>query len=133
VTAMRLHHVGIVVDDLAPVIAVLRDVLGLTVHRPEVEPALAMEILWVTVGDVQLQFIRPTRGDTRAAAVLRDRGPGTHHIGLEVTDIVAVLDDLRARDIPTRDEVPRAGGRGARVAFIDPDAVAGTEIELVEP
>ena len=132
-TATRLHHVGIVVDDLAPVTAVLRDVLGLTVPEPEVEATLAMEILWVTVGNVQLQFIHPTRGDTRAAEVLRDRGPGTHHIGLEVADIVAVLNDLRVHNVPTRDEVPRAGGRGARVAFIDSDAVAGTEIELVEP
>jgi methylmalonyl-CoA/ethylmalonyl-CoA epimerase len=92
-----------------------------------------MEILWVAVGEVQLQFIRPTRADTRAARVLRDRGPGTHHIGLEVTDIVAVLNDLRGHNVPTADEVPRPGGRGARVAFIEPGAVGGTEIELVEP
>jgi methylmalonyl-CoA/ethylmalonyl-CoA epimerase len=133
VTATRLHHVGIVVEDLAPVVAVLRDVLKLEVVGPEVEPALSMEILWVAVGGVELQFIRPTRDDTRAARVLRERGPGVHHVGLEVADIVAVLHDLRARGVPTRDDVPRPGGRGARVAFIDPQAVAGTEIELVEP
>jgi hypothetical protein len=31
------------------------------------------------------------------------------------------------------DDVPRLGGRGARVAFVHPADLAGTLIELVEP
>jgi methylmalonyl-CoA epimerase len=127
-----LDHVGIVVADFAGLDAVLGTVLGLDVGVPEVEEATAMEVLWVQAGPVQLQFIRPTRDDTGAAAVLRERGPGVHHVGLEVDDVAAALAHVRDAGVATRDEVPRAGARGARVGFVDPAALAGVELELVQ-
>jgi methylmalonyl-CoA/ethylmalonyl-CoA epimerase len=127
-----LDHVGIVVEDFAGLDAVLRGVLGLEVGVPEVEEATAMEVLWVSTGAVQLQFIRPTRDDTAAAAVLRERGAGIHHLGLEVDDVAGALTRLRDAGIATRDAAPRPGARGARVGFVDPGAVAGAEIELVQ-
>lgn len=131
--ALAVDHVGAIVDDFAPLRAVLGDLLGLEVPEPEVEEATGMEVLWVDAGGgVQLQFIRPTRDDTPAARLLRERGPGIHHVGVEVSDIDGLLAGLRAAGIPTRDEVGRQGARGARVGFLDPSAVGGVEVELVE-
>jgi methylmalonyl-CoA/ethylmalonyl-CoA epimerase len=127
-----LDHVGIVVEDYAGLDAVLRGVLGLEVGAPEMEESTAMEVLWVRAGAVQLQFIRPTRDDTGAAAVLRRRGPGVHHVGLEVDDVASALTQLRRAGIDTRDAVPRPGARGALVGFVDPGELGGAEVELVQ-
>lgn len=129
--APQLDHVGIVVEDFAALGAVLGGILGLDVGPPEVEAETAMEVLWVSAGNVALQCIRPTRTDTGAAAVLRSRGPGVHHLGLRVDDVDTALATLREHGIATRDRVSRAGARGARVGFVEPTAVAGMEIELV--
>jgi methylmalonyl-CoA/ethylmalonyl-CoA epimerase len=129
---VRVDHVGIVVNDFAGVRSVL-ELLGIALPvAPEVEPETAMEVMWVDAGGVWLQFIRPTRSDTGAAAVLRDRGPGVHHVGLTVTEVTRTLADLRRQGVPTRDRVARQGARGARVGFLDPAAVAGVELELVD-
>jgi methylmalonyl-CoA/ethylmalonyl-CoA epimerase len=127
-----IDHVGIVVEDFDGLDAALRGVLGLEVPAPETEEATSMEVLWVQAGGVALQFIRPTRDDTGAADVLRRRGPGIHHVGIEVDDIAASLRGLRESGIPTRDHEPRPGARGAQVGFIDPAAVAGVEVEIVQ-
>jgi methylmalonyl-CoA epimerase len=128
-----LHHVGIVVEDFAGLRVLLGDVLGLEVGEPEAEAATAMEVLWVRAGDAQLQVIRPTRDDTGAAAVLRERGAGVHHVGLAVADLAGTLQRLRDSGVATRDQVPRPGARGAQVGFVAPAEVAGVELELVEP
>jgi methylmalonyl-CoA/ethylmalonyl-CoA epimerase len=129
---VRVDHVGVVVRDFGGVRSVL-DLLGAAPPAgPEVEEETSMEVMWVDVGGVWLQFIRPTRADTGAAAVLRDRGPGVHHVGLEVTEVTRTLAGLRRQGVPTRDRVARQGARGARVGFLDPSAVAGIEVELVD-
>jgi methylmalonyl-CoA/ethylmalonyl-CoA epimerase len=128
----RLDHIGIVVASFAGVETVFGDVLGLELTGPEYVAELEMDILWVSLGETRLQFIRPARGDTRAAAVLRDRGPGIHHLGVEVADLEGALEQLRNHGVALLDPVPRAGARGSRVAFVDPAAVAGAAVELVQ-
>jgi methylmalonyl-CoA/ethylmalonyl-CoA epimerase len=128
----RLDHVGIVVATFDGLETVFRDVLGLEVTGPERVAELEMDILWVRLGETRLQFIRPARPDTRAAGVLHARGPGIHHLGVEVGDLGGLLAALADRGVALQDAIPRAGAHGSKVAFIDPGAVAGAAVELVE-
>src|SRR5262249_28458881 len=58
------------------------------------------------------------------------RGPGLHHITLNVDDIGAALAHLKARGARLIDEHPRQGAEGALVAFIHPAAAHGVLVEL---
>jgi methylmalonyl-CoA epimerase len=60
-------------------------------------------------------------------------GEGLHHLALAVLDLDLALAELKAEGARLIDEVPRIGGRGARIAFVHPKDLAGTLIELVEP
>jgi methylmalonyl-CoA/ethylmalonyl-CoA epimerase len=131
--ALRLHHVGIVVEEFADVQRVLGDCLGLDMLEPELEPELGIEIMWVAVGSVGLEFIRPTGPDTKAAAVLRDGKGGVHHVAFAVEDIELALAHVGEAGIAVLDPVPRAGVHGSRIAFIDPASAGGTLVELVQP
>jgi methylmalonyl-CoA/ethylmalonyl-CoA epimerase len=132
-TEARFHHVGILVQDFADVERVLGQELGLDVGMAEPEPELGIEILWVDVGGVALELIRPLGPGTPAAAALAAGQGGVHHVALEVADLEGTLERLRAAGIAVRDEQPRVGAHGARIAFIDPAAVEGTLVELVQP
>ena len=71
-------------------------------------------------------------GDGVVQRFLDKRGPGLHHLALEVDVIDAALADLRERGVPLIDEEARAGGMGTRIAFLHPSAFGGVLVELVE-
>ncbi len=64
---------------------------------------------------------------------LDKRGPGLHHVCLEVEDLDEALASLKAAGVPLIDEVPRPGARGHRVAFLHPAATGGVLFELCAP
>jgi methylmalonyl-CoA/ethylmalonyl-CoA epimerase len=124
-------HVGVIVSDLAPVAELFGERLGLEVRGPEPEPELGLEVLWVTAGDTTLEFVAPTREDSRAAAVLARGEGGVHHVALSVDGLDEMLGELAGAGVAVRDRTPRSGAHGTRVAFLDP-AGPGALVELVE-
>jgi len=54
-----------------------------------------------------------------------------HHICLEVDDLEATLQELRAKGVRLIDEKPRQGAHG-RIAFLHPKSAHGVLIELIE-
>jgi methylmalonyl-CoA epimerase len=132
-TVGGFHHVGILVEGFDDVRRVLGDCLGLDIAEPEAEPDLGIEIMWARVGQVALEFIRPLSPDTRAGAALRAGQGGVHHVAFAVDDLDRTLDEVRAAGLETVDPEPRNGSHGSRIAFIAPDSVGGTLVELLEP
>lgn len=127
-----VHHVGFLVEDLAPIAALFGDALGLEVSEPEELDDLCLRVLWVQFGTVAFEFLLPTSAEIPAAERLRQRGAGLDHVAVCVDSVAAALDWCRERGLPLLDQVPRPGAKGTTIAFIDPGAVAGTRVELVE-
>jgi len=125
-------HVGVLVEDFAAPRSLLAASPGVEVARPEPEPALGVEILWARVGPTWLEFMRPTDPASRVARLLETGDKGVHHVAFTVVDIEASLAGLREAGFPLRDPVPRVGAHGNLIAFLEPDGIAGTLIELVE-
>lgn len=127
----RIEHVAIAVRDLDAV----RDTLariGIACESEETLPASGVRLAMLPIGESALELLEPLREDGRTAEWIRERGEGLFHICLEVEDIEAALDELRGKGIRLRDEVPRIGHGGHRIAFLDPASTAGLVIELVE-
>ena len=83
------------------------------------------------MGESSIELIAP-RGNEGLARFLEKRGPGLHHIALEIEGIDEALALLKAMGVRLIDESPRVGARGHRVAFVHPEATGGVLIELVE-
>jgi methylmalonyl-CoA epimerase len=124
--------VGIIVPELESAAKLFRDRLGAEVEGPEDEPELGLKILWVRIGGVLLEFVAPTREDSRAAAALARGDTGVHHVAIEVEGLDAMLQELSAAGVPVRDTTPRPGSHGSRISFLDPAATGGALIELTE-
>jgi len=83
---------------------------------------------YVTVAGPLLEGQGPASGVTKW---ISEKGTGLFHICFEVEDIDGALAELRAKGVKLRDETPRIGHGGARIAFMrGPD---DTRLELVEP
>jgi methylmalonyl-CoA epimerase len=63
---------------------------------------------------------------------MSDKGAGLYHICFEVEDIDSALAELKAKGVILRDETPRIGHGGARIAFLDPMSTGNVLIELAE-
>ncbi len=130
--AYNLDHVAIAVHDLDATLEQYRLLFGAEPLYRETVSDQGVEEAMVAVGGSFIQLIRPLSADTPVGRFLERRGEGLHHLALAVADIEAALAHLRSEGARLVDEKPRPGGRGARIAFVHPETVAGTLVELVE-
>ncbi len=128
----KIDHVAIAVADVDETIAKYKEVLGLTPALREVVESQKTEAVLLPVGETSVELISP-RGNDGLQRFLDKRGPGLHHIAVEVEGIEEALETLRALGVPLVDETPRKGARGHKVAFLHPRATGGVLVELVEP
>jgi methylmalonyl-CoA/ethylmalonyl-CoA epimerase len=128
-----VNHIGILTRDFDAVREIFSDALGVDVHEPEVDADLGVEVLWVHIGGVALEFIRAIDPDGETGRRYAAEPEGVNHIALTVHDVGGALKAARASGIPTLDEVPRRGVHDSRIGFLDPRSVGGALVELVQP
>jgi methylmalonyl-CoA/ethylmalonyl-CoA epimerase len=128
----KIHHLGIAVESIAAGLALYQDVLGLTCAHTEEVPEQKVRTAMLPVGDTRIELLEPTDPEGAIAKFMEKRGPGIHHVALEVPDIEAALAALSAAGTPLIDKTPRTGVGGTRIAFLHPKGTAGVLIELVQ-
>lgn len=127
-----LDHVAIATDDLDAATSSYR-LLGLEqVGADETVPTQGVTVRMLKGGPVLIELLTPTHENSPVARFLAKRGPGLHHIALEVNDLGAELERLSQAGAPLLDLEPKQGRGGSLVAFIHPRFAAGVLIELVE-
>jgi methylmalonyl-CoA/ethylmalonyl-CoA epimerase len=128
----RIDHIAILVSDLEGPLSFWSDGLGLPLEVIQDVPAEAAEIAFLPAGGSEIELVRPTGGDSGLARYLEKRGPGMHHICLEVDDIEGMLAQLKARGIQLINEEPKINPQGRKYAFIHPKSANGVMVELYE-
>jgi methylmalonyl-CoA/ethylmalonyl-CoA epimerase len=128
----KIDHVAICVKDVDESLAKYKQVFGLEPNVREVVASQKTEAVLLPIGETSLELISP-RGNDGLEKFLEKRGPGLHHIAVEVEGIEQALATLKALGVALIDETPRKGARGHKVAFLHPKATGGVLVELVEP
>jgi methylmalonyl-CoA/ethylmalonyl-CoA epimerase len=128
----RIDHLALAVDSIDAALPFFTEVLGLQVTNTDVEEGQGVVVAFLPVGDCEIELIEPVEDSSGVARFLRGRGPGMHHICLEVDDMDAALERLRAHDVRLIDEEPYIGTGGRRIVFIHPKAAHGVLVELYE-
>ena len=128
----KIDHVAICVSDIDDSAARWRTLFGLTPQGREVVESQKTEAILLPIGETSVELITP-RGNDGLTRFLEKRGPGLHHVAIEVEGIESALGFLKGLGVPLIDESPRIGARGHKVAFVHPKATGGVLVELVEP
>lgn len=128
----RIDHVAIAVEDLDLALEFFRDTLCLDVSHTDVEEGQGVVVAFLPLGDSEVELMEPVAGDSGVSRFLRKRGPGMHHLCLEVENLDEALERLRERGVQLIDEEPYIGTGGRRIAFIHPKAAYGVLVELYE-
>lgn len=128
----KIDHIALVAPQLDDSIGFWAEALGLTVSATHREEEQEVDVAFLPVGESQIEILAPFVEDNGVAKYLQKRGPGMHHICLEVEDIHAALDRLKAHNVPLIDEQPRLNSEGREMAFIHPKGTGGVLVELYQ-
>ena len=128
----RVEHVAIAVKNIADVMRIFQEKLGLALEYEEDFPQYRTKIAMYPVGEPYLELLQATGDDSDTAKWIAEKGEGLYHICLEVENIVAALAELRAKGVGLLDEQPRVGHGGSLIAFLDPRSTANVLIELAQ-
>ena len=95
-------------------------------------PGIGAVVTFLKIGDQNVELVEPTDAESGMSRFLEKRGPGMHHIALEVQNIEDSLDHLGSAGIRLIHDEPVLGAGGRRIAFIHPESTHGVLVELYE-
>lgn len=128
----RLDHLAIVVADLDEALAFWRDALGLPVSEVAEVPRERSAIAFLPLENGEIELVQPTDEESGIARYLAKRGPGMHHVCLEVDDLDGLLQRLKDHGVELINPEPVTKPDGVRYAFIHPKSAFGVLVELYE-
>ncbi|HET6595365.1 MAG TPA: methylmalonyl-CoA epimerase [Anaerolineales bacterium] len=128
----QINHVAVVVDDMEKALSFWRDGLGLELHELRNVPAEQSQVAFLPLPGSEVELVQPTTDDSGIAKYLAKRGPGMHHICLEVDDIEGMMSQLRSKGVRLINEEPRSAADGKKYAFIHPESTSGVLVELYQ-
>ena len=128
----RMDHLAVVVADLDEALTFWRDALGLPVAEIAAVPQEHSAIAFLPLENGEIELVQPTNDESGIARYLAKRGPGMHHICLEVDDLDGMLARLKARGVELINPEPVTKPNGVRYAFVHPKSAFGVLVELYE-
>lgn len=129
----KIDHIGIAVKNLSDAINTYRRLYGLEAIKIETLRDINVKVAFIPLGEVLIELLEPVKpGEGRIGRFLEEKGEGIHHIAFRVENIDDAMRRLKKISIPLRDEKPREGGDGSKIAFIEPISTQNVLTELVE-
>ncbi len=127
---MKIQHLGIAVKNLEEAASRFGGLLGLERGERYDLPEWKVSVLFLPVGESNLEFLEPQTEDSNVGRFIARNGEGRHHIFFEVEDIEASLREFKEQGAKLIDQKPRPGAGGHRVAFVHPKSTHGVLVEL---
>lgn len=126
---LEIDHVAAATEDFESAVAGMEAVGAEHVWTLQSEE-WGYETAYLLAGDDMFTLISPTRKDSFIADYLESRGPGLHHLGVNVEDLDATIDAVTAAGakVIMEDTVPET----RREATIHPGTWFGLQIQFIE-
>ncbi len=128
----RIDHIAIVVPDIEQAQAFYEGALGMKVTHVQQVDDQEVIVAFLPAGESEIELVEPLNTTSGVAKYLKKRGPGIHHICVEVHDLDAMLAQLKAKGVQLINEAPIIGSGGKRIAFVHPKSTFGVLVELYE-
>ncbi len=128
----KLNHVAVVVADIDAALSFWRDALGLDPAGVKDMPEQKSRIAFLPLDGSEIELVQPTDPESGIAKYLAKRGPGMHHLCLEVRDLDEMIARLKTKGIRLIGDAPTTGAGGRRMIFVHPESAGGVLVELYE-
>ena len=128
---MRIRHLGIAVDSIDERLPSWES-FGLKLHHTEKVASEGVTAAHLKVGGYEIELLEPMGKDTPVGKFIDKKGPGIHHLALEVDNIEESLAKAKENGLEPIGEAPRPGADNTLVAFFHPKDTGGVLLEIVQ-
>jgi methylmalonyl-CoA/ethylmalonyl-CoA epimerase len=129
---LGVEHIGIAVESLAQRGPFWEHILNLPCTGVEEVEKQGVKTAFYEAGNDKIELLESLYPDSSVAKFIQRRGPGIHHICLEVEDIQEAIQELKEAQIQVINDVPAKGAEGHLVVFIHPRSTGGVLVELTQ-
>jgi methylmalonyl-CoA/ethylmalonyl-CoA epimerase len=128
----QINHVAVVVESMEKALSFWRDALGMELHELRDVPVEKSQVAFLPLAGSEVELVQPTTDDSGIAKYLAKRGPGMHHLCLEVDDIEGMMSVLKSKGVRLINDEPRIAADGKKYVFIHPESTSGVLVELYQ-
>lgn len=124
---LRVHHVGVIVDEMTDAVAFLSNILGLKVSDVlDVGPGL---VAWAEAGDIHIELIQYS--DPKLQARLGDAPAKIEHIAFHTDDADATYAELASKGVEFAG--PPKAWNDRKSFFTTPESCDGVMYQFRQP
>ena len=128
----RIRAVHIAVNSVEEAAKDFKNNFGMEVSRTGTMPEMGIRNALLPIGDAVIELIEPLEPrEGPVAGFISKRGEGVYMMAMEVENMDAAVESLKAKGVRLLDAEPEARAKGGPV-FIHPKSTHGLLIELVE-
>ncbi len=127
----KIDHLGIAVESIAGARS-FYEALGLHVAHEETVEHEQVRTAMIPVGNSRIELLEPLQEDSAVGRFLKKRGAGLHHVALHVSDIEAVLAELKTRGARLISDKVQVGAGGHLYFFVHPSSAGGVLLEICQ-
>lgn len=126
----KVDHIGVAVKSLESIKKFYKEIFNLEPSFEETVEEQMVRVVGFKIGETNIEYLEPSGEQSPIAKFLSSKGEGIHHLAFSVTDIAAVMQDMKLQGIQLIDEAPRIGAEGKKIAFVHPKSLHGVLLEL---
>ena len=126
---MKIDHIAIAVNDVEASAKVYQKALGIDEIEFETVESEGVKVAIIPMENGRIELMQPTKDDSPIKKFLDKKGPGLHHLALEIDDIDGEVERMEGCGVQFLGKV-RPGSAGTKVTFIHPKSLEGVLAEL---
>jgi len=128
----RIEHIAVAVKSINAMRDILETKLGIEMEYEEHLAQYGTNLAMFPVGETYIELLQSDQPDSGTSKWIAEHGEGLFHICLEVEDIDAAVEELRAKGMTFLQDKPMLGHGNSRIIFLDPKETGNLVIELAE-
>ena len=129
---MKIDHIGIATRGIDEAARFWLSALGVSAIETEEVADQKARVAMLPIGESRIELLEATSEDSPISKFIEKRGPGIHHLAVNVDNIQTALAQLKQNGARLIDTEPRRGAGGCLVAFVHPSSTGGVLLELVQ-
>ena len=126
---MKIDHIAIAVNDVEASAKVYQKALGIDEIEFETVESEGVKVAIIPMENGRIELIQPIKDDSPIKKFLDKKGPGLHHMALEIDNIEGEVERMEGCGVQFLGKV-RPGSAGTKVTFIHPKSLEGVLAEL---
>ena len=127
-----LDHIGIAVKDIEKSNELFALLLGVAPYKQEAVDSENVITSFFDSGNTKVELLQATAETSAIHKFVEKRGEGIHHLAFEVDDIIAKMEEYKAKGFRLLNEQPKQGADNKLICFIHPKDTNGVLIELCQ-